>query len=82
MKTKGLRKSKNIQDVRGPTGAYSRPSALKAAADNRRNQAFWEGKGATASGGKMAHSAGAHGVENAAARDEKKTAKKPLKGKR
>lgn len=67
MKTKGRRQSSNVQDQRGPTAAYgNRPSTLKAAADNRKNQAFWDGKYATAGNGKMAQAAGAGGVKKAA----------------
>lgn len=75
MKTKGRRQSSNVQDQRGPTAAYNRPSALKTAADNRKNEKFWEGKLATASKSKMAKDAGLASIEKAGT-------KKYSKGKR
>ena len=81
MKLKGRRKSSNMQDQRGPTAAYNRPSALKTASDNRKNQAFWEGKGATASGGKMAKEAGIDNIAKAVIR-KKTPAPAPPKGRK
>jgi hypothetical protein len=56
MKTKGLRKSKNIQDARarGP----EIPSNLSVARDRKQAERYWEGKDATASKSKMAKDAG------------------------
>jgi hypothetical protein len=72
MKVKGLRKSKNIQDVRGPTAAYAKPSALKTARDSRSNEKFFDNKYSTASKSKMAKDAGLHGVDKAAEKLSKK----------
>lgn len=41
MKYKGLRKSKNVQDLRGPTGAYNNTSTANIAR-SRGLRKFWE----------------------------------------
>jgi hypothetical protein len=64
MKTKGLRKSKNVQDARARgVGSNDLPSNLSVARDRKKAEKFWDGKGATASKGKMAKDAGIDGIE-------------------
>lgn len=64
MKTKGLRKSKNIQDARARgVGSNDIPSNLSVARERKLADKYWDGKDATASKGKMAKDAGIYGID-------------------